>query len=335
MHKNHIVVEWGRHFAAKFDLSTQQKILDLGCRQGHLSSFLAYQYPQQHFIAVDNLASEIEQAKNLRLPNLSFQVENGLNLSFAEEFDAIVSFNCLLWIQDKLKTLQHLYYALKPGGKAYLQFFISHPYPKNDRFYYQTASMSHWQYYFKNYQSDYYEISMFEFCRLLSQVGFTIQRLEHVAYPAQFENSDHLQQWVKSWVTHHKYVPLKKQEHFLHEAVNNYFQFHRYSPKDPFTYNEYLLEVICEKPIPVENTPTQSRYRYANIIFSKREAEILKQYLLGKSAKEIAIKTTITAKTVEFHLANIKEKLNCYKRSDIFQAALRHGFINLIFDSKV
>ena len=37
---------------------------------------------------------------------------------------------------DKYQVLKNLYQALKPGGKAYLQFFVLHGRPKNDRFIY-------------------------------------------------------------------------------------------------------------------------------------------------------------------------------------------------------
>jgi cyclopropane fatty-acyl-phospholipid synthase-like methyltransferase len=54
------VIQWGKNFANKFDLKDHKKILDIGCRQGHLSAYLVKRYQRQYFIALDNLESEIE-----------------------------------------------------------------------------------------------------------------------------------------------------------------------------------------------------------------------------------------------------------------------------------
>jgi DNA-binding CsgD family transcriptional regulator len=65
-------------------------------------------------------------------------------------------------------------------------------------------------------------------------------------------------------------------------------------------------------------------------VFTPHEVHVLKYFLKENSAKEIALLNSVTAKTIEFHLARIKEKLN--RRSQIYQAAILHGFIHLIFE---
>lgn len=72
-------------------------------------------------------------------------------------------------------------------------------------------------------------------------------------------------------------------------------------------------------------------HQYGPVILTPKEIAVLKHFLQGKSAKEISEIILVSSKAVEFHLANIKNKLNCHRRSEIFQAAITYGFIHLIF----
>jgi ubiquinone/menaquinone biosynthesis C-methylase UbiE len=251
------VAQWGKNFAQKFDLRPYKNILDVGCRKGLISHSLAEQYPDQQFFAIDNVSSEIEYAKQYGAHNIEFAKLDALTLPFESEFDAVMSFNCLFWIQNKQQALKKIYQSLKPGGKAFLQFFVSQQ---------------------------------------------TTQR-------------------------------LSKQAQFYQEVSKAYLDFYQYTDHEPFAYQEYLLEVICEKPLQEKEAPLHEGFQYGSIGFSVREAQILKHFLQGKSAKEVGTCLHISAKTVEFHLQSIRNRLGCNKRSELYQAALSHGFIHLMFDT--
>lgn len=58
---------------------------------------------------------------------------------------------------------------------------------------------------------------------------------------------------------------------------------------------------------------------------SPREAEILQLILIGKTNKAIASEIYISEKTVEFHLANIYDKIGVRTRMLAGVWAIRHG----------
>lgn len=321
------VAQWGLNFANTLDLSPYKNILEVGCRQGVIAKSLSAHYPQNHFLAIDNLEAEIDHAQQYAKTNLDFAVMDALTLPFQNQFDAIISFNCLFWIQNKRRVLQQLYQSLVPGGKAYLQFFATHGRARNDYFVYQTAKEANWQNYFNRFYLDYYEINLKEFCTLLQATGFIIHRLGYSTNPTTLKNEDELAHFIESWSSHGKFLPQQKKAHFFHEVGQAYLKHYHYEFDKPFTYSECLLEAVCEKPC------TEPANRTGYEIFSERETQVLKHYLLGKSAKEIGIELGISPKTIEFHICNIKNQLNCSKRSEVYQAAIAHGFINLIFDS--
>jgi trans-aconitate methyltransferase/DNA-binding CsgD family transcriptional regulator len=295
---------------------------------------LAKRYDSQQFLGIDNQPDAIEQASDKMTSNLSFETMDVLTLPFTNDFDAIISFNCLLWVKDKQTALKNIFQALKPGGKAFLQLFAIHGRPKNDRFLFQISQSQDWQHYFKDFKVDYFEVTLGELYHLLQSLGFIIHGFEFAKYETQFSHPDALCEWMRSWATHQNNIPIEKRRSFMQETTLSYLKFHQYEPQEPFPYQEYLLEVICEKPA-FSNTNTLNTYQFDHLSFTKKEAFVLKHFLQGKTAKEIAILSTITAKTVEFHLARIKEKLNCYRRSEIYQSAINYGFINLIFDNKL
>ena len=62
---------------------------------------------------------------------------------------------------------------------------------------------------------------------------------------------------------------------------------------------------------------------------SRRELEVLRQMMTGKSNKEIARVTSITEGTVKFHVTAVMAKLNVKSRTEAVAVALRRGLINL------
>lgn len=324
--------QWGSRYINKLSLHSANKILDLGCRSGSVSAYLANLYPQQHITAIDKPSSQLDFLKNYQLPNLQFEAADIVNLSCENYYDAIVSFNYLMWVQNKYRALQNIYRLLKPGKKAHLLLFACHGRPKNERFLFQTAQQPYWKDYFKNFSLGYFETSITELGGLLQRTGFFINRLEIVRYETMFQHSDVLQQFLSTWSTHHQCLPQKKRQAFLADASQAYLNTHHYAAQEAFPYHEYFLEVECEKPTIDIYNDAHAVYHFQHIEFTRQEARVIKYYLQGWTAKEISRQMDITAKTVEFHLGKVKTKLNCSLKSEIYQQAMALGFMQLIFD---
>ena len=56
-----------------------------------------------------------------------------------------------------------------------------------------------------------------------------------------------------------------------------------------------------------------------NLYLTKREIETIKIYLKGYSAKEIAKQMSLSPRTIEYHLANIKHKFNAPNKAILFE----------------
>ena len=51
-------------------------------------------------------------------PNLTFRVADAAQLRFADQFDLVVSFNCLHWVHDQAAALRGIRAALVATGRA-------------------------------------------------------------------------------------------------------------------------------------------------------------------------------------------------------------------------
>ena len=64
--------------------------------------------------------------------------------------------------------------------------------------------------------------------------------------------------------------------------------------------------------------------------FTRREQECILLFLQGKSAREIAKELFLSTRTIEHHLENIKNKLLCTNRSELFEKLLKMKELGLL-----
>lgn len=98
-----------------FDLLDPQpgeRILDLGCGEGLLSEKMATKGAD--VLAVDLSPSQVAGA---RARGLEAEVMDGVQIEFADAFDAVFSNAALHWMRPISKVFENVYRALKPGGR--------------------------------------------------------------------------------------------------------------------------------------------------------------------------------------------------------------------------
>ena len=75
-------------------------------------------------------------------------------------------------------------------------------------------------------------------------------------------------------------------------------------------------------------TMTLRRPENEPVKLTKREVEVLTLVIEGNSSKEVADLLYVSKRTVDFHLANIYEKLNVSNRVQAFRRAVALGLIS-------
>ncbi len=70
-------------------------------------------------------------------------------------------------------------------------------------------------------------------------------------------------------------------------------------------------------------------YEDRSVKLTRRELEVLSLVVEGKSSKDVADALFVSKRTVDFHLANIYDKLQVSNRVQAFRRATRLGLISL------
>ena len=108
---------------ASLTLKGSERILDIGCGDGKITAAVARRVPHGSVLGIDASREMIAFASsNFLQDNLHFENVDVRALTRRDEFDLILSFNALHWVVDQAAALRTIHTALKPTGRAILQF---------------------------------------------------------------------------------------------------------------------------------------------------------------------------------------------------------------------
>lgn len=198
--------------------ANSKEVLDVGCGDGRLTAFFADKLPGISFIGCDVSQAMVHYAsREYNFPNLSFLEKNAEDLGFENQFDTIVSFNCLHWIKNQKRALQQIFSALKPGGKALL---IATPDSSNNDF--KTACFNvilsfRWLPYFITFRSVHSFHTEQEYRKLLNNAGFLIEKIEIRKTELLFKDRNELDPFLKAILTPLQHLDPSYQPAFLED----------------------------------------------------------------------------------------------------------------------
>lgn len=117
--KHSFVFKYGEDLVDILNPQPGERILDLGCGTGYLTSVIAATGAK--VVGIDNSVEMIARAK-AAYPDLEFKVQSATEFYFDEHFNAIFSNAVLHWVQDKEKAIDCMYRNLKKSGRIVLEF---------------------------------------------------------------------------------------------------------------------------------------------------------------------------------------------------------------------
>ena len=191
--KHAFVFKYGEDVVRQLAPRPGERILDLGCGTGYLTNLIAQ--AGARVTGIDSSASMIERAK-ATYTDLDFRVMSATDMHFDIPFDAVFSNATLHWVLDKEAAIDHIYHALRSGGRLLLEMggkgnveelIVATRKVLTRHGYYTHAAKHMW-----------YFPSLGEYTTLLEKRGFQIKYASHFDRPTKLQDtSEGIKDWIK------------------------------------------------------------------------------------------------------------------------------------------
>jgi trans-aconitate methyltransferase len=172
-----------------------ERILDLGCGTGHLTSRIAASGAA--IVGVDQSPAMIESARK-SYPDLELVGSDATSLDFDSEFDAVFSNATIHWIKDQPALATVIWRALKPGGRFVAEFGGK----GNLRAVRESLkrAMSKAGHQLTNGGLGRYYPTIGQYATLLESAGFRVTHAWHFERPTKLENGERgLGAWLETF----------------------------------------------------------------------------------------------------------------------------------------
>lgn len=174
------------------DLKGTERVLDIGCGNGKTTSEIAARVLQGSVVGVDASASMIgfaaEHCDRVLHPNLQFAVADARHLQYRHEFDLVVSFNALHWIQEQDQALQSIRSSVKQDGLVQLRLVSKGERKSLEDVIEETRLSPRWMEYFRTFRDPYLHLTPGEYEALAERNGFRVRRTQTEAKAWDFRS---------------------------------------------------------------------------------------------------------------------------------------------------
>lgn len=219
--------KWARELIANLNLTGVEDILDLGCGDGKVTAEIARLVGDGSVVGIDNSRQMIDLAKEKysqnKHPNLSFQVMDASDLSFAGCFDVVFSNAVLHWVKDHESVIDGLYKSLRVGGKIFLRMGGKGDAEGILSIINDVKASDKWAQYFTEFEFPYTFLGVDEYQMLLKESGFSVKRVELIPKDMTHDGKSGLERWIRTtWLPYTERIPKEKRDVFIEEVCSKY-----------------------------------------------------------------------------------------------------------------
>ncbi len=209
--------EGGLDAINNFSFTGKETILDIGCGDGKTTIELAKKVPNGKVIGIDPSPNMIEECKKnySHIKNLSFNRLSAEEFSFEINFDLIVSFYALHYVEDQLSVLKKVYESLKQKGK-----FILRMSGGDQKEIAEVFERKPWRSIFASQENKWHSKTEEDYKKLLKEAGFKNFATKTLSHSRYF-TKDELFNWAMAWVPYVSGLDQKKSIEFTNELVEN------------------------------------------------------------------------------------------------------------------
>jgi trans-aconitate 2-methyltransferase len=234
-------------------LDGHERVLDVGCGDGKITGEIARRLPRGSVLGVDASRTMVGFAARTfpatTYPNLAFRVADAAQLPFAEQFDLVVSFNCLHWVRDQAAALRGIRTALVPSGRSHLRFVSRGARRSLEDVIEDTRRAPAWAAYFPDYQPPYVHLTPDEYRALAESNGLRVERLDVQQENWDFGSREAFVHFAEAtFVEWTRLLPPDRHGGFIDEVLDRYRQLRDGSADQANVFTFYQMEVVLRRP---------------------------------------------------------------------------------------
>jgi trans-aconitate methyltransferase len=231
---------------AMLELDGTERVLDIGSGDGRITAEIARRLESGSVLGIDPSNHMIDFAKaHFADPNLAFAVGDATALPFRGEFDLVVSFNALHWVRDQNAALRGIREALKPTGRAFLEFVPQGPRKCLEDVIEETCRAKRWAPCFMSHRAPYVHLTPEEYRRAASDNGLCVERLTRELKTWDFGSRQGFVDWAKvTFVEWTKGIPEDQRLSFIDDVLDSYGRIDGRKGDDVAIFEFYQLEAV-------------------------------------------------------------------------------------------
>jgi trans-aconitate 2-methyltransferase len=191
---------------AEVVLRGDERVLDVGCGDGRITAEIAARVPDGSVLGIDPSPGMLELARSRATANLAFAPGAVETMSYADEFDTVLSFNALHWVADQAAALERIRRALVPAGGAVLQLVCEGERPSVEDVALAVTRRAPWQEAFVSVPPPYHHTPPERLAELAERAGFAVDELRVDDLSWDFGEPAALLAWCRAgfadWLVH-------------------------------------------------------------------------------------------------------------------------------------
>jgi trans-aconitate 2-methyltransferase len=211
---------------ADLALSGGERVLDVGCGDGHLTRDMAGMVPGGCVVGVDaskRMVATAQTAGEATSAGPWFVVADARDLPFGAHFDAVVSFNALHWVPEQQRALAQIASVLRPAGRALVQVVCA-----GDRLSLETVTMTLcrstvWAQWFDGFSAPFVHVQPDTFAALATSAGLTLTTMTVTDRVWDFGSRNVFARWCAvgstAWTDR---LPARMRDRFTEAQVDAY-----------------------------------------------------------------------------------------------------------------
>lgn len=253
---------WGRRVLARLGPLPGERILDIGCGTGRLTSEILLTMGRGCVVGVDSSAAMLMEASIrshepavgprdvMQAPGrVHFVRADGADLPFAGAFDAVFSTAAFHWIPDHDRLFANIYKALAPGGRLVAQCGGGPNLQSLLNRAHRLMEMPEYRDHFDGWHDPWYFADVASTLIRLENTGFTMATASLESAPTTMPDAGTYKDFLSCvCVRHHvAHLPAEQRPSFLDALAAG-----AEADDPPFTLDYWRLNIFAVKPAGAE-----------------------------------------------------------------------------------